>query len=221
MAGMLAKIEGLLHDLSEVAEELKASTPDPALEAKRIQLKAICRSIDQLESKDVPVPEELRALKGSLVSEIDNLEGTEHALARLGTGLSKLMSELDQRNSKTQAPRVSKDGPSMSFARPRVLRLKGRPDVQVSTWKEVMKQTCEALLERHPDKVPELETIGGRKRKFFSRSPGSFRSPLKLRSGLYVEAARSANSIFTFLHQVMAACGEPADDLQVEVEQGR
>jgi hypothetical protein len=216
---VIAKVETILDQLRHLAEEIKSPAADGSLAAKRVQLRAIGQSIQQLEGKSVPVPNELRSLKTTLVSEISSFEGAERARIALTKGLSEVLSSLNPPcNGGVRAPRVPVSYEDMSNTQPRSVRLWGSSVQPVSSWREVLKVVCDKVLERHVDRVSDLEALGGRKRKYFGRSPGAFRSALKLSSGLYVESHLSANAIFTFLRRVMAACGESPDDLEIEVK---
>ena len=216
---MIAKVEALLDQLRHLAEEIKSTATDGSLAAKRIQARTIGQSIQQLESKGVPVPDELRSLKTTLISEISSFEAAERALAALSQGMTEILGRLQPpSNGGVRAPHVPASNEDMSNTRPRSVHLGADFEAQVSSWREVLKVVCDQVLDRHADQIVKLEALGGRKRKYFGRSPGAFRSAVKLSSGLYVESHMSANSIFTFLRRVVAACGESPDDLEIEVE---
>jgi len=215
---VIAKVETILDQLRHLAEEIKSPAADASHAAKRIQLRTIGQSIQQREGNGVPVPNELRSLNTTLVSEITSFKAEERARIVLSQGLSEVLGGSNPPcNSGVRAPRVPVSDEDMSNTQPRSVRFRGGSDVPVSSWREVLKIVCDQVLKRHADRVAELEALGGRKRKF-GRSPGAFRSAPKLSSGLYVESHLSANAIFTFLRRVMAACGDSPDDLEIEVE---
>lgn len=216
---MIARVEALLDQLRHLAEEVRSTAADGSLAAKRIQARTIGQSIQQLESKGVPVPNELRSLKTTLISEISSLEAAERALVAFSQGLTEILGRLQPpSNCGVRAPHVPASAEDMSNTRPRSVHLGEGFQAPVSSWREVLKVVCDQLLERHADRIAELEALGGRKRKYFGRAPGAFRSAMKLSSGLYVESHMSANSILTFLRRVVAACGESPDYLEIEVE---
>jgi hypothetical protein len=88
------KAEELVVRLRELVGVLRDSGPTPQWEAQREQLRAIGNSIQQLEQKDVPVPEDLRKLKNKLEGGIRNAEKQQVILFFLKEQLSQILDEV-------------------------------------------------------------------------------------------------------------------------------
>ena len=86
--------EDLVVRLRELVSTIRQSAPLPARETKREQLKAIGNSIQQLEHKNIPVPEDLRRLKTNLESEIEKAEKHQVVLYFLREQLSQILAEI-------------------------------------------------------------------------------------------------------------------------------
>lgn len=88
------KAEELVVRLRELVGVLRDSGPTPQWEARREQLRAIGNSIQQLEQKNVPVPEDLRKLKNKLEGGIQNVEKQQVILFFLKEQLSQILDEV-------------------------------------------------------------------------------------------------------------------------------
>jgi hypothetical protein len=88
------KAEELVVRLRELVGVLREFGPTPQWDAQREQLRAIGSSIQQLEQKDVPVPEDLRKLKNKLESGIQNAEKQQVVLFFLKEQLSQILDEI-------------------------------------------------------------------------------------------------------------------------------
>lgn len=65
----IAELKKLLHLLDE---DLSQYVDRAALKEKQLQLQSIEQNINNLKKKEIPIPEQLRKLKLSLLSEIDD-----------------------------------------------------------------------------------------------------------------------------------------------------
>jgi len=212
------EVEDVLDLVRDLADQLKNAIGDGNYSDKQRQLKAVCQSIQKLETHKVTVPDELRSLKATLIAEISAIEENESTLNALRTGLSKILDDLNALCRDVPAPRMRRDKTNFSYTLPTMVNLDGYPEIAVNSWRDLLEQVLNTLLSTHPDKVQKIESSRGGKRRLFSRSPSDFRAAVKLQSGLYVEGSRSANSIYSFIRKVMVLCGESPDGLNIEVE---
>jgi hypothetical protein len=96
---MSDEVENLLTPIHDFVERLKSEASNSTMKDKREQLKAVSRSIEQhFEAKGVPVPEELRRLKISLMSETEQAEKATHDLGELQKGLQDILRGIDKHN---------------------------------------------------------------------------------------------------------------------------
>ena len=86
--------ENLVVKLRELVNTLRQSAPLPERGAKREQLKAIGDSVQQLQDKNVPVPEDLRRLQSSLKTELEKAEKHQVVLYFLKEQLSQILAEI-------------------------------------------------------------------------------------------------------------------------------
>ena len=103
---MSDEVENLLSPIRDFVERLKAEASNSSMKDKREQLKAVSRSIGQhFEAKGVPVPDELRKLKMSLMSETEQAEKATRDLVELQKGLQDIVHSLNKlNNSKIRNP---------------------------------------------------------------------------------------------------------------------
>jgi len=88
------KAEELVVKLRELVGALRDSGPTPEWEAQKEQLKVIGNSIQHLEQKHVPVPEDLLKLKNRLESEMRDAEKNQVLLFFLKEQLSQILDEV-------------------------------------------------------------------------------------------------------------------------------
>jgi len=84
----------LLSATMDQLAEIAKSVPDA--DAKRAQLKEISRSIQQLEHKKIPVPDELCQLRTSIVSELAPLNEARLAILEVNESLGEMMRRLGE-----------------------------------------------------------------------------------------------------------------------------
>ncbi len=117
----------LLQRVSEIVDELECATSSGGnLAAKEEQLKAVSKSINTLERKNVAVPDSLRDMKTSLFSEISFSNEVKSNLANIGTVLASIL----QRIEKTQ-PRRKRGTRKRSYS-------SGQPSTHHSTYRPLI-----------------------------------------------------------------------------------
>ncbi|MCD6327199.1 hypothetical protein J7M28_06570 [bacterium] len=85
----LDSLDASIREISERARTM----PEEA--EKRAQLKAVSQSIHQLEGIGIPVPDELRHLRTTLVCELEVADTPRKILLEIGEALKELMARLD------------------------------------------------------------------------------------------------------------------------------
>lgn len=86
--------EDLLLKLRELIATLRKEATVPEREAKREQLRVITGSVQQLEDKDIPIPEDLARLKANLEEEMDKVEKNKVVIYFLREQLTQIHGEL-------------------------------------------------------------------------------------------------------------------------------
>ena len=94
MSKAKTKAEELVVGLRELVGVLRDSGPPPQWEAQKEQLKAVGKSVQHLEQKGVPVPEDLRKLKNKLENGIQNAEKQQVLLFFLKEQLSQILKDV-------------------------------------------------------------------------------------------------------------------------------
>ena len=89
-----AKAEELVVRLRELVGALRDSGPTQEWEAQKEQVKVIGDSIQHLEEKNVPIPEDLVELKNRLEIEMRNAEKNQVLLFFLKEQLSQILDEV-------------------------------------------------------------------------------------------------------------------------------
>jgi hypothetical protein len=92
------RAEALVGELRALVSFLTGIPQDLKLSDKREQLKEVGRSIGRLESLNVSVPDELRALKTQLISELSVEEHIQETLSYLGENLEEILCQVRPRS---------------------------------------------------------------------------------------------------------------------------
>ena len=88
---------------------------------------------------------------------------------------------------------------------------------EVSTWRQVLVDTCNLLAEEAGNSFAEkVQPLQGRKRSYFTSDAESLVTPLELKSGLFVEGNLSANSCFRVAQLVAQAIRGTDRTLRIE-----
>ncbi len=223
-AKALEAMELLTAAIDELAEIAK-SVPDS--DAKTAQLKEISRSIHQLENKGVPVPDTLRHLRTSLVSELGEVDQAREAAVEIGKSLAGITRRLEgsglsgsaQRKRKRRratAPDSTFRRPgSFAYKKPRELVFKGER-YPVRNWQDVLSKVCSVVLSGRSEKAESAVLIRGGKRPLFGRTPEGMTSPKKIEgTDLFVECNWSADGIVLKCKQILSHLGHSEDELTV------
>lgn len=208
----------ILSSLQDNVTNLIAKLKAPDAESNKIQLHAIHQSIQQLESKSVAVPVELRNLKTSLISSCNEIEKAENSLKQIAAILRKITTQIEATTAFPHSSRRNSHKEDLAHSKPLRVRLSTGLDVSVHTWREVLEKVCEYLIACYPQKLENLESLGTRRGSVFSHSEHTFKYHLKLSNGLYIDARRSAHSVVAVIRKLLVACGESPDSLEVEVD---
>lgn len=85
----------LIQLIEDVINQLKIEESSDEKKAKEEQLREISRAIENLEKKEVYIPQVLRAEKTRLIAEVQTMEEPTNALRELADGLHKLIFTLE------------------------------------------------------------------------------------------------------------------------------
>lgn len=89
---------------------------------------------------------------------------------------------------------------------------------KVSSWKDMLMEICNIMLNTHRNSFEQVEKLVGRKRPYFTKTPGELRSPERVNgSDIYVEVNLSAKRIVKLSKDILALFGYETDDLSIEV----
>jgi predicted transcriptional regulator len=92
---MQREAEDLSAKLWNIVKAASTSAALPQLKAKREQLKVVSESIEELSSKDVPVPDDLPRLKETLTDEIEKADRDQVVLYFLKEQLSQMLAAIE------------------------------------------------------------------------------------------------------------------------------
>lgn len=136
---MREQAEELLNRLDELVMNLKGIASSADLTEKREQLRVVSQSIQQLESRSIPVPDTLRHLKMDLVSELGVADEAEEILVFLRGALAEVMQTLSSKP--TSARGEQSPGPQPTQRRTR----KRRDDITpMETWRRLVVEALKA-----------------------------------------------------------------------------
>jgi hypothetical protein len=98
------KAEDLIVQLRELVAFLRKSVPAEDSDAQKEQLRVIGESIEHLESKVVPVPDDLFKLKKKLEADIRAAEKKQVLFFFLKEQLSQVLSDIGNHGNKAMQP---------------------------------------------------------------------------------------------------------------------
>jgi len=88
----------------------------------------------------------------------------------------------------------------------------------VRSWKDMIMEICNTMVNTHRNSFEQVLNLVGRKRPYFTKSPGELRNPERVNgTDIYVEVNLSANSIVKLSRDILALFGYKKDDLLIEV----
>jgi hypothetical protein len=179
-------------DLSDSLELLKETVADTLTEILRKSHTAFQRrdlqkwnELNRLIDKIVPIEEQLVQIIEELDMDVTEKDG-----------------EMERRSLPNYAdylvdPNVEHTlYEDYTHRRPCAFSMNNGPRIEVSTWKEMLIKTCEILMEMDEEKFlsfENLETMNGKKRKYFSTDPNGMREPMDIKGKIYVETLMSSN----------------------------
>ncbi|RLG27098.1 restriction endonuclease subunit R [Methanosarcinales archaeon] len=89
---------------------------------------------------------------------------------------------------------------------------------EVRTWKDMLMEICNIMVNTHRNSFEQVLNLVGRKRPYFTKSPDELRIPERINgTDIYVEVNLSANSIVKLSRDILALFGYGTDDLSIEV----
>ncbi len=89
---------------------------------------------------------------------------------------------------------------------------------EVRSWRDMLMEICNIMVNAHRNSFEQVLNLVGRKRPYFTKSPGELRSPERVNgTDIYVEVNLSANSIVKLSRDILALFGYGPDDLSIEV----
>ncbi len=89
---------------------------------------------------------------------------------------------------------------------------------EVRSWKDMLMKMCNIMVNTHRNSFEQVLNLVGRKRPYFTKSPGELRIPEQIKgTDIYVEVHLSANSIVKLSRDILALFGYGPDDLSIEV----
>lgn len=84
----------------------------------------------------------------------------------------------------------------------------------VKYWKDVLIGICLIMLDKHRDQFPQVLSLVGRKRPYFTRDPKELRVAERIEeTDIFVEINISANSIVRLSRKIITLFGYPKEDL--------
>lgn len=89
---------------------------------------------------------------------------------------------------------------------------------EVRSWKDMLIEICNILVNTHRNSFDQVLKLVGRKRPYFTKSPSELRNPTKVNgTDIYVEINLSANSIVKLSNDILSLFGYKTNDLSIEV----
>lgn len=194
-------------------------------EAKK-QLYEISKTIDRLESLDIPIPDELRGLKSSLLAESHDVDQAQNLIVTLISGLNDLCRDY-RKNVKPQPksrrnvnviqaakPTDSEDPEKYfnvnmhtvhtnrlkdyRFTKPRYVKITDNDPIELRTWRQLKKYVYDFIIKSNPS----LSLTGILE---YSIDPKQYRAPIALQNGYYIEGNVGASEIVAQCLRAMEA----------------
>lgn len=226
-----------INKLQEIIDTLYPILLNNNLDEKRENLDAINGSITQLESKKIPVPDDLYQMQKDLRIEISRMESAKETLLYLSSTFSQFQSQLEPllkvttpsrpRSGKriiSPANKLSKGPLESPNERPIREKIQGftftGKDYSVDTWIDFYMGVCGLLYKEHSDVFDRVLTLKGAKRPYFAKDPAILWMPKKIPgTDMFLESHLNAMMLRNNAIKLIKLFGYTEEDLQIRVTQ--
>jgi hypothetical protein len=216
--------ENEIETLRRVVANAAAAIDVADLQAKRVQLAAVERTIADLGRHAVPVPTQLTSLHKELRTATGSADTGKEALLRLRNSLSDLIKQVDMVLPPTSGrARPRREAAAGGHSRkptavPRGFTVDGVSH-PVASWIDVLRELSRVLSVQHPDDFEQVLSLRGRVRPPFSRDPSVLVAPHEVPdTGIYLDANKSAAQISTLAYRLAEMFGLRNSDFSIDTQ---
>ncbi len=227
-----------INRLQEVIDSLYPILLNNNLEEKRENLDTINDSVTQLESKKIPVPDDLYRMQKDLKIDISRMESAKETLLYLSSTFAQFQEQLEPllkvtasspRRKKTvrKAIRTDIKHPSGSIRKGRCpyeiilgFTFVGK-DYTADTWIDFYMKICEILYNEHSDVFDQVLILRGAKRPYFAKDQNLLRIPKEIpRSDVFLESNLSSTKLRKNAIELIKMFGYKEEDIQFKSAPG-
>jgi len=212
------KVNNLVADISQVSLLIEDFEKDFINEDKYFkQIKEIETTILNFQKLDIPIPEDLRKLKLTLVDNKNHFET-----------FSRIKDKYYQCNKFFSQPKLNKatkkeksylsENSDVEWKKPKLIKILNH-ERTISHWKDVVLTTAEIMYKLHEDEFDKILNLKGKKRPYFSKDPNLLRDPRKIKStNVYAEINMGAVLCMKLSKRVLNEFGYCENDVEVIYE---
>jgi hypothetical protein len=224
-----------INSLQGVIDSLYPILLNSNLEEKQENLNIISNSVTQLESKKIPVPDDLYQMQKDLKIEISRIESGKETLLYLSSMFAQFQSQLEPLLAATTSsqPRSEKrvrtpvrrrgkgalESPSEEYAHKKIrgFRFAGK-SYEVDTWIDLYAKVAEIIYKEHSDTFNRIYTFRGASRSYFSQNSKELRMAKRIPgTDVFMESNFSATRLRKNTIKLIELFGYKEDDIQFEI----
>ena len=228
-----------VNKLQGIIDSLYPILLNTNLEEKQENLDTINDSVTQLESKNIPVPDDLYRMQKDLKIDISRIESAKETLLYLSSMFVQFQEQLEpllratvpspRRRKKTVRKPIRDDNKHLSGS----VR-KGRcpheiilgftfvgKDYTADTWIDFYMKICEILYNEHSDVFDRVLILKGTKRPYFAKDQSLLRIPKKIPgSDVFLESNLGSTSLKKNAIELIKMFGYQEEDIQFKIAPG-
>ena len=224
-----------INNLQGVIDSLYPLLLNTNLEEKRENLDIIDGSVTQLESKKIPVPDDLYRMQKDLRIEISKMESAKETLLYLSstfaqfqsqlepllkaTTLSRPRSEKKARSPLRKSSRDSLESPGEEYAHKKIrgFTFRGK-SYEVDTWIDLYAKVAEIMYKEHTDTFNRIYTFRGASRSYFSQNSKELRMAKRIPgTDVFMESNFSATRLRKNTLKLIELFGYKEEDIQFKI----
>lgn len=206
-----------IKTLNEIVDDLKDELLHSNVIQKKEQLQSINKSIQDLDKKNIQVPEEMKSLKVKLILEIENAEKSSNLIIDIHHELMDIINKIPIRRKRKKRKRIIESfaKEEKKYKNPKILIIDNNK-YPVSKWNEVLVISANWIIENNGE-LPIRRRYG--KNLLVSDTANELYAPKKLNNGYFIATKYPRKQTVALAARLLRDCGFSVP-FYVETEDG-
>lgn len=210
------KVDYVLSEIAQISILIKDFEKEFISEDQYFkQVKEIESTILNFQKLSIPIPEDLRKFKLSLIDKVNSYD----TLVRIRNKYYQGIKVFDYvKENKAEIKNIDIDTVDYTYTKPKCILLFGQ-QYDVSYWKDIVLETAAVIYELHKNDFDKILNIKGKKRPYFSMDSSLLRDPRIIKSTkIYAEINMGSALCMKVSRRILIEFGYKSEDLEVVYE---